>query len=153
MAIPRRMHIENDLAFCKGAFLVGGVEQVPDFDAPQREDKTRPQKRDKETGLLMWTVPVLDADPEAGKNNKTINVKILADHQPVPPENPQGLPFVPVEFIELAALPYVEYTGGKNSEGFDRTRIVWSFSALGMRAPGETTKRAAAGGSASKAAA
>lgn len=45
-------------------------------------DKSSPgvpvQATDKETGLPMWAVSVLDADPDARKNQKTVTVKIAA---------------------------------------------------------------------------
>jgi hypothetical protein len=65
-----------------------------------------------------------------------VSVKFAAKVRPVPPEKPEGMPWTPVEFTGLTALPYVEYTGGKDGEGHDRTRIVWSYRATGMVAPG-----------------
>lgn len=87
MAVSRRMEIGFGSVFPAGAYLVGEVEPVQDFNADKRPDGTRPQQMDPETGELIWTVPVLDADPEARKNEKTINVKIMARQQPVPPAN------------------------------------------------------------------
>ena len=42
------------------------------------------QARDKDTGLPVWQVEVLDFDPQA--REKTFKVKIAAAVQPVPPE-------------------------------------------------------------------
>ncbi|MEU6133402.1 plasmid replication, integration and excision activator [Nocardioides sp. NPDC047086] len=143
MAIPRKMNLGNDLVFSAGAFVVGAVEQVQDWEAAPLPDGTRPQKIDKETGLPTWTVPVLDADPEAGKNDKTVNVKILAKHQPVPPANDTGLPFVPVVFTNLVGVPWIDDSG-------NRPKLMWSLTATGMEAPGA---RKPAAGTTSKAAA
>jgi hypothetical protein len=55
-------------------------------------------------------------------------VKIAARVQPVPPEALPGLPFRPVVFEGLTALPYID-DAGKFS------RIVWSFKADAMTAP------------------
>ena len=59
-----------------------------------------------------------------------MSVKIPAKVAPVPPENKSGMPWTPVEFVGLSALPYVE----ESATG--RGRIAWSFRAEGMVAPG-----------------
>ncbi|MER7609274.1 plasmid replication, integration and excision activator [Nocardioides sp. NPDC127503] len=146
MAIQRRMNLTIEQVFPAGAFIVGAVEPVQDWDQAPLPDGTRPQKIDKETGLPTWTVPVLDPDPEAGKNEKTVNVKILATHQPVPPKNEAGLPFVPVEFTELVGVPWIDDSG-------NRPKLMWSLTAMGMDAPGAARKPAAGAAAGSKAAA
>lgn len=146
MAMQRRLNVKFSDVFPAGAYVVGDVTPVADYDVPTPKDQPRPQKRDKETGQPVWSVPVLDADPEAGKNEKTVNVKILATHQPVPPENPNpGLPFVPVEFVELVAVPWIEQSG-------DFSKLQWSLTAMEMIAPRPASKPAS-GGTGSKAAA
>ena len=77
------------------------MEAVADFDAPRASEGGRPQAVDKDTGLRVWSVPVLDADPAAGKREKTVSVKLLAPVQPVPPSNESGSPFTPVAFEGL----------------------------------------------------
>lgn len=139
MAIQRRFGVNHRDVFPAGAYLVGPVEAVTDFQAPARPDGSRPQKSDPETGLLLWQVQVLDADEEAGKRDNTVNMKFLAAHQPVPPEPQSGFPFTLVQFVGLTALPYVDDSGS-------RPRIAWSFRAEGMQAP------PSAGSSGSKAA-
>lgn len=128
MAVARRMPVSFPTVFPAGAYLVGPPEAVADFDAPKREDGTRPQARDKETSQLVWSVPVLDADPEAGKKDKTVSVKVLADHHPVMPENTSGFPFTPIEFEGLMLTPYVDENG-------PRPRLAWSIRATGIIAP------------------
>ena len=128
MAVQRRMSVRHEDVFPAGAFLVGDVEAVADFNAEKRADGSRPQQVDKDCGLLVWTVQVIDPDPEAGKRDKSVSVKILAPHRPVPPDNTSGSPFTPIEFQELTALPYVDDNGA-------RPRIAWSFRASGMTAP------------------
>ncbi|MEU6696946.1 plasmid replication, integration and excision activator [Pseudonocardia sp. NPDC046786] len=109
------------------AYVVSEVEPVRDFDKSQ---PGRPvQQLDKETGLPVWSVSVLDADPEARSKDKTVVVKIAATHQPVPPEAAAGLPFRPVEFEGLTVTPYVAENSG-------RPRVAYSIRAAGMRAPG-----------------
>lgn len=128
MAIQRRLNVGHSSVFPAGAFLVSEVEAVLDFQAAVRPDGSRPQKTDPDTGLLVWAVQVLDADETAGKRDKTVSVKLLAPHQPVPPKNDTAFPFRPVEFVGLTALPYVD-------DSSNRPRIAWSYRADGMQAP------------------
>ena len=136
MAIAKRFKISHDEVFAFGAYLVGEVGPVFDFDRSTKDLKV--QQVDKDNGLLLWSVEVLDADPEAGKKSKTVTVKIAAKVQPVPPEALPGLPFRPVVFQGLTALPYID-DAGKFS------RIVWSFKADAMTAPAKTSTNSAAG--------
>lgn len=133
MAIAKRFEIAHETAFPKGAFLRGLVEPVTDFNAEQRPDGSRPQQRDKETGLRLWQVTVIDGDDEAGRREIGVIVKFAAEHQPVPPKNTSPMPWTPVEFIGLTALPYVDDSGR-------RPRIAWSFRAQGLTAPGQSVK-------------
>ena len=128
MAIAKRFKISHDEVFPFGAYLVGEVGPVFDFEKSSKDLKV--QQVDKDSGLLLWSVEVLDADPEAGKKSKTVTVKLAARVQPVPPEALPGLPFRPVVFQGLTALPYID-DAGKFS------RIVWSFKAEAMTAPGK----------------
>ena len=148
MAMKQRFAVQHDDVFAQGAFLKGGVEPVLDFQAGKRADGSMPQQLDKETGLPVWQVVILDADDTAGKKDTAITVKFLAKHQPVPPANDTPFPWTPVEFVGLTALPYVEYTGGKNKENQDRTRITWSYRAESMVKPGENPARKPASGAA-----
>jgi hypothetical protein len=126
MAINGRFKVSMGDVFPHGAYVVSEVEPVRDFDKSTRE---RPvQATDRESGQLVWSVSVLDADPDARKDAKTVTVKISAPVQPVPPEAMAGLPFRPVEFDGLTVTPYVNDNGG-------RARIAYSLRATGMRAP------------------
>ncbi len=127
MAITNKFPVAMGDVFPHGAFVVSEVEPVRDFD---KSTPGRPvQQLDKESGLPVWSVSVLDADPAARRTEKTVTVKIAAAHQPVPPEAAAGLPFRPVEFDGLTVTPYVQESGG-------RPRVAYSFRAAGMRAPG-----------------
>jgi hypothetical protein len=137
MAIAKRFKISHDDVFPFGAYLVGEVGPVFDFDKSSKDLKV--QQVDKDSGLLLWSVEVLDADPEAGKKSKTVTVKLAARVQPVPPEALPGLPFRPVVFQGLSALPYID-DAGKFS------RIVWSFKAEAMTAPGKSDATSSASG-------
>jgi hypothetical protein len=127
------MQVQHSDVFPLGAYLVGDVEAVADFNAQARPDGSRPQATDQESGLLVWSVPVLDADPEAGKRDKTVNVKVSAKVQPVPPENKSGTPFTLVEFTGLTATAWIDDNG-------PRARLAWSLRATGIVAPGSAGK-------------
>jgi hypothetical protein len=126
MSVPTRFKVNHGDVFPHGAFLVSDVEAVRDFDKSSAGRAV--QAVDKESGLLVWSVSVLDADPEARKDSKTLTVKISAQVQPIPPEAMAGLPFRPVEFEGLTATPYVNENG-------NRARLAYSLRASGMRAP------------------
>jgi hypothetical protein len=124
MAINGRFRVSMEDVFPLGAFVVSDVESVRDFDKSTRE---RPvQARDRESGLPVWSVSVLDADPAARKTEKTVTVKIAAEYQPVPPEAAVGMPFAAVEFDGLSVTPYVDDKRG---------RVAYSLRASVMRAP------------------
>lgn len=133
MALQRRFQVAHGDVFPMGAFMKGSVEPVADFDAPARQDGSRPQQVDKDTGLPLWQVTVLDADDQAGRRDTAVSVKIAARVQPVPPDNNSGTPWRPVEFVGLTALAYVDDSGS-------RPRVAWSFRADDIVAPGEGKK-------------
>ena len=72
--------------FPHGLGVVGAVTPLDDFDASTKENRV--QARDKESGLPVWTVDVMDFDPDA--RERTFKVKIAAAVQPVPPEAVPG---------------------------------------------------------------
>ena len=58
MTVQRKILVAMEAVFPAGAFLVGPVEPVWNFDkAVQRPDGSRPQQLDKETGLPIWQAP------------------------------------------------------------------------------------------------
>ena len=131
MAIPRKLPVEFGLAFPYGAYAVGEVQPVRDYDKSTKDRII--QAVDPDTGLLLWSVEVVDGDPEAKKSTRTMSVKVLARVQPVLPEALSGLPFTPVEFEKLTATAYIEESG-------DFSRIAWSLRAGDVRAPTRATK-------------
>jgi hypothetical protein len=134
MAIKGAIPMGHDDVFPHGCFMVGEVAAMRDFDRSTKDQAI--QAIDRDTGELVWTVDVIDADPEA--RDKTVRVKITAPVQPVPPETAPGLPFRPIEFDGLTATPYVQTTAG------GRAKLAWSFRASGMRAPKGLVATAAA---------
>ena len=75
----------------------------------------------------MWTVDVMDFDPEA--RERTFKVKITADVQPVPPDAVAGLPVRPVVLEGLLIMPYLKEVGN------GRSRVAYSLRAAGLAAP------------------
>jgi hypothetical protein len=92
------------------------------------------QQADKATGLPLWVIEVIDADPEA--RQRTVKVKVAAQYQPVLPEAPAGAPFTPVEFEGLTATPWVDASRCKAKEtGKCGARMAYSLKASGVRTP------------------
>ncbi|WP_248580046.1 plasmid replication, integration and excision activator [Nocardioides sp. InS609-2] len=134
MAMPRKIKVEFGEVFPFGVYAVSEVAPVRDFD---RSTKDKPVHAvDEETGLLVWAVDVMDADPETRKTQRQVTVKLLAKVQPVLPDNKTGLPFTPVEFEGLTATPYIAENG-------NRSNLAWSFRASGVHAPKGRAERAA----------
>jgi hypothetical protein len=134
MAMPRKLPVEFGVAFPYGAYAVGEVQPVRDCEKSTRERIV--QAVDPDTGLLLWSVDVVDRDPEAKKSTRTMSVKILAKVQPVLPESLSGLPFTPVEFDKMTATAYIEENG-------DFSKIAWSLRAADVRAPSRGARPAA----------
>jgi hypothetical protein len=124
--------VQFGTVFPDGAYAAGSFEMVRDFD---RSTADRPvQQADKETGLPLWVVEVIDA--QENTRQRTVKVKIAAQVQPVLQPPPPGSPFTPVEFDGMTAFPYVDASrcsgDGRNRCG---ARLAYSFKATGVRAP------------------
>lgn len=129
MAIQRRIPMRHGDVFPLGAYVVDEFAPVADYNAQVRPDGSRPQATDPDSGLPVWSVSVIDADPEATKKDKSVTVKVAAKQQPVPPENKTGTPFTLVEFSGLTATPWVDDSG-------QRPKLAWSIRANSIQAPG-----------------
>jgi hypothetical protein len=134
MAVQGPFKVTCAELFPHGLAVVSGVASQDDFDASTREKKV--QARDKESGLPVWLVDVMDFDPDA--RERTFKVKIASAVQPVPPEAMPGTPLRPVVLEGLTVTPYIK-------DG-NRPRIAYSLRATGMAAPrrasGDTSKAA-----------
>ena len=86
------------------------------------------QARDKDSGLPVWQVEVLDFDPQA--REKTFKVKIAAAVQPVPPEQSGTVPVRPVVLEGLTVTPYIK-------DG-NRPRIAYSLALHGSGCAGSS---------------
>ena len=136
MALQGPIPVAFGHVFPFGAFAVGEVEPVRDFDRSSPSKFV--QELDKTTGEPVWSLMVLDADPEARAASKTVKVKVIAPVAPVLPEAAPGSPFVPVEFTDMAVTPWVNDSG----------RLSYSLRSKGVKAPGG---KAAGNGAASSA--
>jgi hypothetical protein len=115
-----RFKVRMEDVFPAGCVLVpDSIAEAMDFDSAT---KVRTPSKDKVTGQRVYQVRVMDADPELGARSREVVVKILADHQPVPPVQA----FQPVEFEGLMVTPYVDGKSG---------RLAFSYRATGIVAP------------------
>ncbi|GAA1235943.1 plasmid replication, integration and excision activator [Oryzihumus leptocrescens] len=133
MAIQQRIPVTFESVFPAGAYMVGEVEALEDFDALMAaknagKDPGDVQMRDKVTGMRVWQVRVVDADPEARKGETELVIKIAAEVQPVPPPMMDGLPFRPVAFEGLTLTTWID-------ESRSRPKVAYSIRASSMAAP------------------
>ena len=131
MALQGPIPVEFGAVFPAGAYAAGAIEMVRDFDRSSGDRVV--QQNDKHTGLPLWVVEVIDADPDA--RQRMVKVKVAAQVQPVLPAPSPGSPFTAVEFEGMTVTPYVD-TGrcqgnGKKCGG----RLAYSLRATGVRAP------------------
>src|SRR5690348_18370153 len=133
MALQGPIPIEFGMVFPDGAYAAGGIEMVRDFDRSSGDRVV--QQVDKHTGLPLWVVEVIDADPEA--RQRTVKVKIAAQVQPVLPPASPGSPFTAVEFDGLTVMPYPDGSRCQGSgKGRDKcgARQAYSLKATGVSA-------------------
>src|SRR5947209_15166707 len=119
-----------EFAFPHGA-LFRGVQAATDFD--KRGKVADDQARDKDTGERIWTVTLLDLDPDAARFGRDlVKVKVIAPVQPVPPVS--AVPGYPpaVELENLVLVPWVDDSRCK-SNGQCRARLAYSMRASGIR--------------------
>ena len=124
MAVQGPIKVACGDLFPHGLGVVGAVTASDDFEASTKE--RRVQARDKESGLPLWQVDVMDFDPEA--RERTFRVKIAAAVQPVPPSAVEGVPVRPVVLEGLTVTPWLDDRGA-------RPRIAYSLKATGLAAP------------------
>jgi hypothetical protein len=130
MALQGPISVEFGMVFPSGVYAAGGFEKVRDFDRSSGDRVV--QQADKVTGLPLWVVEVIDADPEA--RQRMVKVKVAAEYQPVLPSPTPGSPFTAVEFEGMTATPYVD-TGRCQGKGRCAARQAYSLKATGVRAP------------------
>jgi hypothetical protein len=125
MGVQGPFKVDAAVVFPHGCGVVGAVSAQSDFDLSTAENRV--QAREKDSGLPVWQVDVMDFDPEA--RERTFRVKIAAPVQPVPPEALEGVPVRPVILEGLTVTPYLKDVGN------GRQRIAYSLRATGMTSP------------------
>ena len=129
MAIQGPFKVDCGEQFPHGLGAIGPVSALADFEASTKENRV--QARDKDSGLPLWTVEVMDFDPEA--RDRTFKVKIASAVQPVPPEAVAGAPVRPVVLENLTVTPWIKEDGPK-------PKLAYSLRATGLAAPGRAAR-------------
>lgn len=80
--------------------------------AEWQDGKNVGQQYDKTTNKPLWSVQVIDLDPEARKGQSEVTVKIASATEPPVPPTAGGLPFRPAIFEGMTITPYVNQNGG-----------------------------------------
>lgn len=149
MAVPHGMRfpIAFDDLFPQGAFLMGDIQPLTEYQSQEDKARNRPVRPriDEATGRRLYRATI--ADPSAEKErDKSIAVEIAADVQPVPPEAVGNLPFRPVVLEGLTVQPRAETSG-------QAKWITWVVRASGLRGvDAPATGRKSTAGEAGKAA-
>src|SRR5262245_38372571 len=129
MAVPfaMRFTVDFDVVFPLGAYIVGEVVPVTEYQSKEDKARDRPVRPriDEATGLPLFRVTI--ADPSAEKDrDKSITVEIASKVQPVPPAAANGLPFRPVVLEGLTVQPRAESSG-------QAKWLTWVVRAAGLR--------------------
>ena len=122
MALQGPIPVDFTVVFPSGAYAASAFEPVRNFEASTGEKFV--QSADKASGVPLWVIEVIDADPAA--RVRVVKVKVAAPEQPAVPAAQHGSPFTPVEFTGLTVTHYVNQAG----------RLAYSLKATGIRAPG-----------------
>ncbi|MEU0559396.1 transcriptional regulator [Dactylosporangium sp. NPDC006015] len=122
-----RFSIRFEDVFPAGCVLVpDSIVEAQDYN---EVTKARTPALDKLTGQRVWSVRVMDMDPDLAGRAREVAVKVSAPVQPVPDN---GAPFAPVEFEGMTVTPYVGPTG----------RLAYSYRAAGFRSSTPARKAA-----------
>lgn len=132
MALNDPYEVDCGRQFPAGLTMLGDVQQVKVFQKSVAVE-LRPQERDRDSGLPLWQVQVIDLDPKAWEH--TFSVRIAAAVQPVPPPALPGMPVRPV-FLEGLRVSMWTKTVGRDKEGKDIVKIQYGVTASGLSAPG-----------------
>jgi hypothetical protein len=130
MALQGPIPVQFGQVFPDGAYAAGSFEMVRDFDRSTADRII--QQADKDSGLPLWVVEVIDAQEDA--RQRTVKVKVAAQVQPVLPPPAPGSPFTAIEFEGMTATPYVD-SGRCQGKGKCAARQAYSLKATGVRAP------------------
>jgi hypothetical protein len=123
-----RFSLEFDEVFPEGAYVIGEVTAVTEYQSQEDKARNRPVRPriDQATGLPIFKVTIADSSAEKDRD-KSVTVEIASRVQPVPPAAVSGLPFRPVVLEGLTVQPWAEVSGQEKW-------ITWVIRATGMRA-------------------
>ena len=138
MALQGPIPVQFGAVFPDGAYAAGSFEMVRDYDRSTPDRAV--QQTDKDSGLPLWAVEVIDAQENA--RQRTVKVKVAAQVHPVLPSPAPGSPFTAVEFDGMTATPYVD-SARCQGNGKCGARVAYSFKATGIRAPSRGISRPA----------
>ena len=139
MALQGPIPVQFGAVFPDGAYAAGSFEIVRDYDRSTPDRAV--QQTDKDSGLPLWAVEVIDAQENA--RQRTVKVKVAAQVHPVLPSPAPGSPFTAVEFDGMTATPYVD-SARCQGNGKCGARVAYSFKATGVRAPSRGIGRTSA---------
>ena len=141
MALQGQIPVPFGAVFPDGAYAAGSFEMVRDYDRSTADRVV--QQADKDSGLPLWVVEVIDAQESA--RQRMVKVKVAAQVQPVLPSPAPGSPFTAVEFEGMTATPYVDASRCQAKDtGRCGARVAYSFKATGVRDPPRGIGRPAA---------
>ena len=131
MSVDGPYLVDSAKQFPYGLVLVGEITKKLEYD-PDRKAEDRRQDRHKVTGQPLYRAMLLDMDPEA--REKTFEVTIAADVQPVAPGLAAGSPIrlVQLEGLEISVRTKVVGKDWKSKQ--DITKVVYYLTATGVSA-------------------
>ncbi len=139
MGLNGPVKTDSAVQFPCGLAVCSAVTSAAEFNPSADASAVRVQARDKDSGLPVWQVDVMDLDPEA--RERTFKVKVVSAVQPVPPDAIAGTPLRPVYLENLQILAWLP----KNTP---QPRIQYSVKCTGLLPPKKTTGTTAGPGNA-----
>jgi hypothetical protein len=159
MAVTGAITVAFDEVFPNGAFLVSDVDQAKDWDLSTRENFVQRLVRDRDGKAVkldglevkVWQVELMDRDPQARPDQRTVVVLLASPRQPVPPAPPDEDSLARVELVGMSMRLWVDRKlcrpPRQGDTHYCRARQVFEMWATDLRAPsGGRVKAAAANG-------
>ena len=140
MGLNGPVRTDSAVQFPFGVAVCGPVTSAAEFNKNAAPSAARVQARDKDTGLPLWQVDVMDLDPDA--RERTFRVKVVSAVQPVPPDAIAGTPLRPVYLENLQILAWLPKEEQKNP------KIQYSAKCTGLLPPKKATATGSGSGSA-----
>ena len=128
MGVNGPYYVDSAKQFPYGLVMLGEITKAREFDKSKKQDERR-QERDRDTGLPLWRCTCADMDPDAWE--KTFEVKIAAEAQPVAPGLTANGPtrLVQLEGVRINTYPKVT---GRTPDGKDIVKSAYVVTATGI---------------------